>query len=94
VAQTFELFSRFKRGETSIEDSECSGHTDENVENVRKIFIEDRRNTTTKTAGRLGLLYGTCQPKRPERWRNQDWLLHHDNAPAHTAFVCAAIFAR
>jgi hypothetical protein len=23
--------------------------------------------------------------KRPERWRNQDWLLHHDNAPAHTA---------
>jgi transposase len=23
--------------------------------------------------------------KRPERWRNQDWVLHHDNAPAHTA---------
>jgi hypothetical protein len=23
--------------------------------------------------------------ERPERWRNQDWLLHHDNAPAHTA---------
>jgi hypothetical protein len=23
--------------------------------------------------------------KRPERWRNQDWLRHHDNAPAHTA---------
>jgi hypothetical protein len=23
--------------------------------------------------------------KRPERWRKQDWLLHRDNAPAHTA---------
>jgi hypothetical protein len=22
--------------------------------------------------------------KRPERWRNQDWLRYHDNAPAHT----------
>jgi hypothetical protein len=22
---------------------------------------------------------------RPERWQNQDWLLHSDNAPAHTA---------
>jgi histone-lysine N-methyltransferase SETMAR len=22
--------------------------------------------------------------KRPERWRNEDWLLHDDNAPAHT----------
>jgi len=23
--------------------------------------------------------------KRPELWRSGDWLLHHDNAPAHTA---------
>jgi histone-lysine N-methyltransferase SETMAR len=23
--------------------------------------------------------------KRQERWRNQDWLRHNDNAPAHTA---------
>jgi hypothetical protein len=23
--------------------------------------------------------------KCPERWRNQDWLLHHNNAPAHAA---------
>jgi FMN phosphatase YigB (HAD superfamily) len=23
--------------------------------------------------------------KRPERWRNQDWLRHHDNAPAQAA---------
>jgi hypothetical protein len=24
--------------------------------------------------------------KHQEGWRKQDWLLHHDNAPAHTAF--------
>jgi hypothetical protein len=64
--QTFEWFSRFKRGETSVEDSEGSGrpstgHTDENVENVRKMFNEDRRNTITEIAGRLGLWYGTWQ---------------------------------
>jgi len=23
--------------------------------------------------------------KRPELWRSGEWLLHHDNAPAHTA---------
>jgi hypothetical protein len=50
--QTFEWFSRFKRGETSVEDSErlgrpSTGRTDENVENVRKIVNEDRRNTIT-----------------------------------------------
>lgn len=25
--------------------------------------------------------------KRPELWRNNNWLLHHDNAPPHTALV-------
>jgi hypothetical protein len=23
--------------------------------------------------------------KRPELWRNHNWLLHHDNTPAHTS---------
>jgi hypothetical protein len=23
--------------------------------------------------------------KKPERWCNHNWLLHHDNAPAHTS---------
>jgi hypothetical protein len=33
------------------------------------------------------IIYNTREQdrrKRPERWRPQDWLLHHDNAPAHT----------
>jgi histone-lysine N-methyltransferase SETMAR len=25
------------------------------------------------------------QRKRPELWRNHNWLLHHDNVPAHTS---------
>jgi len=25
--------------------------------------------------------------KWPEMWKNGDWLLHHDNAPAHTSLV-------
>jgi len=25
--------------------------------------------------------------KRPEMWKNGDWLLHHDNAHAHTSLV-------
>jgi len=25
--------------------------------------------------------------KWPEIWKNRDWLLHHDNAPAHTLLV-------
>ena len=25
--------------------------------------------------------------KQPEMWKNRNWLLHHDNAPAHTSLV-------
>ena len=25
--------------------------------------------------------------KRPEVWKNGDWLLHRDNVPAHTSLV-------
>jgi hypothetical protein len=26
-----------------------------------------------------------CGAKKPELWRNHNWLLHHDNAPVHTS---------
>ena len=25
--------------------------------------------------------------KRPEKWKKNNWFLHHDNAPAHTSLV-------
>jgi hypothetical protein len=27
------------------------------------------------------------QRKRPDKWKKNNWFLHHDNAPAHTSFV-------
>jgi hypothetical protein len=84
------VFSQVKRGEALVEDSDHSGHpltgrTGENVENVRKIFNEDRRNTIMEIAGRLGLLYGTFQHILAEDL-NMRW-----TSGAH-CFVCAAIF--
>jgi hypothetical protein len=81
-----------KRRETSVEDSErpgrpSTGHTDENVENVRKIINEDRWNTITEIAGRLGLSYGTWQLILTEDLNMQQISGAHN-------FVCAAIFGR
>ena len=33
----------------------------------------------------LKRLRENAQRKRPDQWRNNTWLLHHDNAPAHPA---------
>ena len=48
--QVFEWFSYFERGEMSIDDEPRSGRTstaitDENVERIREIILEDRRRT-------------------------------------------------
>jgi transposase len=32
--------------------------------------------------------------KRPEGWRNKTWMLHHDNAPAHTSLLIREFLAK
>jgi hypothetical protein len=32
--------------------------------------------------------------KRPEGWRNRTWMLHHDNAPAHTSLLMREFLAK
>ena len=35
----------------------------------------------------LRRLRGNVRHKRHEMWKNGDWLVHHDDAPAHTSLV-------
>jgi hypothetical protein len=35
----------------------------------------------------LRLLHESFRQKRPEKWWDGDWILHHDNAPAHTSHM-------
>ena len=32
--------------------------------------------------------------KRTELWKNQTWILHHDNAPAHTSMRAREFWAK
>ncbi|PNF21909.1 hypothetical protein B7P43_G03600 [Cryptotermes secundus] len=80
----------------------------ENVAKVRDLILQDRRLTFQDLCNTLGLSYGTCQrilseelnmrriagKKRPEKWRTNDWVLHHDNARPHTAYSVQEILAK
>ena len=79
LSQTFQWFSRFKTGRTSTDDDERSGRPvsssmPEMIERARQIIREDLR-----TIDEVSMLVG------PDQWRNNTWLLHYDNAPAHAA---------
>ncbi len=39
-------------------------------------------------------LWGRTRKKRPSLWRDNSWILHHDNAPAHKSFVVAQFLAK
>ncbi|UYV75628.1 hypothetical protein LAZ67_13000795 [Cordylochernes scorpioides] len=41
--------------------------------------------TADSYLGVLRRLRKAIRQKRPELWRSKSWILHHDNAPAHTA---------
>ena len=36
----------------------------------------------------------TIRHKRPDLWNNKNWLLHHDNAPAHTSLLVRKFLAK
>jgi len=64
-SQTFQWFSRFKAGRTSIDDDErsgrpVSGSTLVMIERVRQIIREDRRRTIDEVSMLLGISHGTC----------------------------------
>ena len=93
-AIVYEWFSRFKRGDMSIEEQPGSGRpstsrTDENIQKIRDAILFDHRRTIDELEALTGVSWSSCQriltEERPELWRSGDWLLHHDNAPAHTA---------
>ena len=64
-SQTFQWFSRFKAGRTSIDDEEHSGRpvsssTPEMIDRVRQIIRQDLRRTVDEVSMLVGISHGTC----------------------------------
>ena len=64
-SQTFQWFSQFKAGRTSIDDDKRSGwpvssSTPEMIERVCQIIHEDRRRTIDEVSMLVGISHGTC----------------------------------
>ena len=94
--QVFDWFRRFKVGRTSDESDLRSGRlstsrNEELIAKVRKTFRNNRILTVQEIADDCGISVGSTGP---EKWRDGDWILHHDNAPAHTSHLVQQFLAK
>ncbi|PNF37233.1 hypothetical protein B7P43_G00377 [Cryptotermes secundus] len=114
--RVYEWYKRFQDGREDVADDERPGRpststTDENVEKVKAMIMNDRRITIREVADDVGISIGSCheifsnvlvqrrlreaiRKKRPDLWKNNSWLLHHDNAPAHTSLLVREFLAK
>jgi len=79
-ARVYEWFSRFKRGDMSLEDQLRSGRpstsrTDENIQKIRGAIMFDCRRTIDELDALTGVSWSSCQriltEERRELWRGQ-----------------------
>jgi len=79
-----------------VEDDKHSGRpstctTPEMIAKVREVILEDTIHKVPPGQTVNGKFYckvlRRMRRKRPEMWKNGNWLLHHDNAHAHTSLV-------
>lgn len=94
--RVYEWYSSFKNGREVVEDLNRSGRpstssTEENIDSVKKMVLENRRLSLRKVMRRLR---EQVRRKRPELWRDNSWFLHHDNAPSQKAVIINEFFAK
>jgi len=103
----FKRDKAFKEGRENAEDDPRSGRpisstNDQNVEMVQAVIAKDRRMSVRMIAGQTvnHAFYKDVLErlrKRVQRVRTdiaEDWVLHHDNAPAHTALSIREFLAK
>ncbi|UYV69011.1 hypothetical protein LAZ67_6002010 [Cordylochernes scorpioides] len=58
------------------------------------VYGHDVETARTKTEKSTPSSVESIRQKRPDLWKNKNWLLHHDNAPAHTSLLVRDFLAK
>ncbi|KAG5315500.1 MOS1T transposase, partial [Pseudoatta argentina] len=90
--QVYQWYERFKSGREAVEDDARPGRpstskTDENVDEIRQLLIENRKLTIREIAETTNISFGSVQSILRE---DLGLILHDDNDPSHNA-MCRVI---
>ena len=92
----FDWFCRFKAGRTSVERDPRLGQPFFNSEGIVHHEYTPDSQTINKEFYMevLQSLRLSVRQKQPEKWRDGNWILHHNNAPAHTSHLVQQFLAK
>jgi hypothetical protein len=77
-------FTEPENSETVEEQSQEHAHHFLGI--TKKIILAGKTVNSEYYSDLLRQLRENVQKLQPELWRQNTWLLHHDNAPSHTSF--------
>jgi len=85
-----------KREEPSFESNPCSGHPYFDSEGIVYHKYAPNGQTINKEfyVEVLRHLCKSVHRKQLDKWRDGDWILHHDNAPTHTSHLVQQFLAK
>lgn len=78
------------RKKTRQSSQPCQVHVDRFTSTFNGLYSSNSNPLFITISGKfycelLKWLREAIRPKRPEKYKNNTWFLHHDNAPAHTS---------
>ena len=97
--QVFDWFRRSKEGRSSVQSDPRSGRPstprkEEMIAKVRTVVRNNRRLTVREIADDSATFAWISSPKTTGKMTGWDWILHHDNAPAHTSHLVQQFLAK
>ena len=82
--QVFDWFRRFKEGRSKTKVMLLAVFDSEGI--VHHKYAPDGQTINKEFYLEfLWRLHESVRRKRPEKWQDGDWILHHNNVPAHTS---------
>jgi len=98
-----EWYQHFELGRTSIEDDPKSERPSTSMDNdrIEKVLAVICKNVPPdETVSKefylnvMKCLRAAVRRKRPEAWTNNTWMLHHDNAAAHSSLLICEFLSK
>ncbi|KAG5348098.1 MOS1T transposase, partial [Acromyrmex charruanus] len=94
-SNVYRWYKMFSEGREDVNDEESAGlpstsTTDENIDEVKKIVLANRRITVREVAEDLNISIGSCH----SIFTNDLGMRRHDNAPAHTSLLVREFLAK